>query len=307
MTYDGAAHFSGERDERSSDVKEGVGPPPGDRLAGCPRSASTSAASSASASAAAASLPPIKHVFIIVAGERVGVDDVRPRLAGAVPLADAGLPGRIRPQLLRDRPRSLDNYIAMIGGQAPNPTHLRPTAARSQTSPPGHDWTPTAQSTGSGCLYPANVPTIDRPAHGRQPELARLHGRHGRRPGARVGDLRSPGGRRRGQHRRQPRPPPHRRVRDRHDPFVYFHSVIDNPADCATPRRQPQPAPGSDSASVATTPNYVFITPDLCNDGHDTAAELRRRPVGWPKSTPSCRPGCRRSPPRLRTSRMACC
>jgi hypothetical protein len=53
----------------------------------------------------------------------------------------------------------------------------------------------------------------------------------------------------------------------RHNPFVYFHSIIDSP-ECAknvVNLNQLQ----KDLASDLTTPNFVFITPNLCNDGHD--------------------------------------
>jgi hypothetical protein len=54
----------------------------------------------------------------------------------------------------------------------------------------------------------------------------------------------------------------------RHNPFVYFRSIIGRPAYCkrhvvklgALPR---------DLAHVRHTPNLVYITPDLCHDGHD--------------------------------------
>ena len=54
----------------------------------------------------------------------------------------------------------------------------------------------------------------------------------------------------------------------RHNPFVYFHSIIDLPtcqANVVDLSRL-----GADLGSEATTPDYSFITPDLCNDGHDT-------------------------------------
>ena len=54
----------------------------------------------------------------------------------------------------------------------------------------------------------------------------------------------------------------------RHDPFVYFHSIIDDTTLCDT-RVVTLDALPQDLASAATTPNYAFITPDLCNDGHD--------------------------------------
>ena len=53
----------------------------------------------------------------------------------------------------------------------------------------------------------------------------------------------------------------------RHNPFVYFHSIIDSPS-CQ------QNVVGldkleADLASAKTTPNFSMITPGLCNDGHD--------------------------------------
>ena len=54
----------------------------------------------------------------------------------------------------------------------------------------------------------------------------------------------------------------------RHNPFVYFHSIIDDTTLCDTHVVGLDALP-QDLASAANTPNYVFITPDLCNDGHD--------------------------------------
>jgi phosphatidylinositol-3-phosphatase len=53
----------------------------------------------------------------------------------------------------------------------------------------------------------------------------------------------------------------------RHNPFVYFHSIIDEPS-CAT-RDVPLTQLSTDLASASTTPDLSFITPDLCHDGHD--------------------------------------
>jgi phosphatidylinositol-3-phosphatase len=54
----------------------------------------------------------------------------------------------------------------------------------------------------------------------------------------------------------------------RHDPFVYFHSIIDYPASC---NRQVVNLSvlDADLQEKHTTPNLAFITPNLCNDGHD--------------------------------------
>ncbi len=54
----------------------------------------------------------------------------------------------------------------------------------------------------------------------------------------------------------------------RHDPFVYFHSIIDNTKLCDSHVVNLSLLP-KDLAHVPSTANYTFITPDLCNDGHD--------------------------------------
>ena len=66
----------------------------------------------------------------------------------------------------------------------------------------------------------------------------------------------------------------------RHNPFVWFHSIIDNSALCdanvvplgslganGTPSASGHLA--QDLSSMKTTPRFGFITPNLCNDGHD--------------------------------------
>jgi hypothetical protein len=54
----------------------------------------------------------------------------------------------------------------------------------------------------------------------------------------------------------------------KHNPFMYFHSVIDEPS-CQT-NVVPLTRLVADLQSAATTPNYSFIAPSLCHDGHDT-------------------------------------
>jgi hypothetical protein len=53
----------------------------------------------------------------------------------------------------------------------------------------------------------------------------------------------------------------------RHDPFMYFHSIIDSPF-CKTHVVNLNNLT-TDLADARTTPNFVFITPNLCDDGHD--------------------------------------
>ena len=53
----------------------------------------------------------------------------------------------------------------------------------------------------------------------------------------------------------------------RHNPFMYFHSVIDSPT-CGD-KVVGLDALARDLTTVETTPAYSYITPNLCNDGHD--------------------------------------
>ena len=65
----------------------------------------------------------------------------------------------------------------------------------------------------------------------------------------------------------------------RHNPFVYFRDVSGSPPDvnneyCAA-HHKPFSALADDMAS-GNVANYVFITPDLCNDMHDTCGKKNR-------------------------------
>jgi hypothetical protein len=63
----------------------------------------------------------------------------------------------------------------------------------------------------------------------------------------------------------------------RHNPFAYFHSTIDDLANCDAHVVSLQTNLATDLQSVATTPNFSFITPNLCDDGHDGDGTLHRR------------------------------
>ncbi len=53
----------------------------------------------------------------------------------------------------------------------------------------------------------------------------------------------------------------------RHDPFMYFHSIIDDTTLCDTHVVNLDALP--QDLTYQAPANYAFITPDLCNDGHD--------------------------------------
>jgi hypothetical protein len=55
----------------------------------------------------------------------------------------------------------------------------------------------------------------------------------------------------------------------RHDPFVYYPPIVGN-ADYCDSHVVDYSVLADDLTSLATTPNYAFITPDTCHDGHDS-------------------------------------
>jgi acid phosphatase len=59
----------------------------------------------------------------------------------------------------------------------------------------------------------------------------------------------------------------------RHNPFVYFDDIRNNTARCAS-HDVPYTALASDLSSAATTPNFAFISPNLCNDMHDCPVNI---------------------------------
>lgn len=212
------------------------------------------------------SLPPIRHVFLIVLENKsfeaaFGSDPSAPYLAKTLPAH-----GALLTQYYSTGHWSLDNYISLVSGQAPNPATQGdcPQPVEFQPTRPGLD--AHGQLLGAGCVYPSIVKTLpdqlepagftwkgymedlDRDASRDDPQTCTV-GRIG------VGD--------RTEHAARGD-----QYAAKHDPFVYFHTILDNPARCAAHIVGLQQLT-RDLRTVATTPNYSFITPNLCNDGHD--------------------------------------
>jgi phosphatidylinositol-3-phosphatase len=58
----------------------------------------------------------------------------------------------------------------------------------------------------------------------------------------------------------------------KHDPFVYFDDIRTEAARCD--RIVPYSSLAGDFSSAATAPDFAFISPNLCNDGHDCALSV---------------------------------
>ncbi len=165
---------------------------------------------------------------------------------------------------------SLDNYISLISGQAPNPL-------TTSDCPVFLNFTNVStavygQANGEGCVFPANVPNIAdqfRAANipwksydedmGNDPTRETATCGH---PALNAEDNTEDAEAAANGH-------PADQYATRHNPFMYFHSVIDDQAYCDEHVVNANELP-NDLASVATTPNFSFYTPNLCNDGHDS-------------------------------------
>jgi phosphatidylinositol-3-phosphatase len=170
---------------------------------------------------------------------------------------------------------SLDNYLAMISGQGVNPATQSDCGSFIEFNQTGT--AADGQAIGAGCVYPATVKTIaDQLADkgltwkGYMEDMGNIPTREGATCGHPA--IGAPD-------------PAHRAVMGdqyatRHNPFVYFHSIIDKPV-CNT-NVVALPALAGDLKSIATTANYVFITPNLCHDGHDGGEDGRKCVDGEP-------------------------
>jgi hypothetical protein len=157
---------------------------------------------------------------------------------------------------------SLPNYIAQISGQGPNPQTQGDCQIYSDfvgvtTVAPG-------QALGEGCVYPASVPTVADQLAAAGLRWKGYMEDMGNSPAA-APTCRHPAVN--GVDSTQTATATDQYAA-RHNPFVYFHSIIDSPT-CAA-NDVPLTALDNDLADVATTPNLAYITPNLCHDGHDS-------------------------------------
>lgn len=211
-------------------------------------------------------LPPIRHVFLLVLENKSFEGAFGP--GSPAPYLAKTLPGRgaLLTQYYATGHWSLDNYIALVSGQAPNPATQGdcPQPIEFQVTRPGLD--AHGQVLGMGCVYPAIVKTLPDQLEqegltwkGFMEDLDRDPTRDDPQTctAGRIG---------------KPDPTERAAAGDqyaaKHDPFVYFHTILDRPARCAAHIVSLNEL-RIDLRRVATTPNYSFITPNLCNDGHD--------------------------------------
>lgn len=241
-------------------------------------------------------VPAVKHVWIIQL-ENKSFDQSFVQNSNTYLWRDLPRQGALLRQYYGTGHLSLDNYIAQLSGQAPNnQTQLdcqRLVDVRTGTVTPT-TVTPAlggGQSNGIGCVYPAQVPTLvdqleaaaptaDAKAlawkgymgdMGRDPAREQvtcgrpLAGGVPADPTALLGTADGTQSAAAGD-----------QYAARHNPFTYFHSVIDDQARCSAHVVPLEPTAGGptgglaqDLQSASTTPAFSYITPNLCDDAHD--------------------------------------
>lgn len=154
---------------------------------------------------------------------------------------------------------STPDYLAQISGQPANPMTQDDCPmfiTFTQTGTAGEAGT--GQVVGDGCVYPASVNTI-----------AGQLSAAGKSWRAYMEDMKKPC-----QHPAVGARDDHRGAQvgeqyaTHHNPFVYFESITSSP-NCSNDVVNFS-ALGPDLASVASTRNLSYITPNVCHDGHDS-------------------------------------
>jgi hypothetical protein len=224
---------------------------------------------------AASSIPPIRHVFTIVLenknfADTFGAESAAPYLAKRLTKK-----GQLLEQYFGTGHFSLGNYITMISGQAENPATQSDCQTFSEMTPGTIG--PDGQALGSGCVFPAAAKTVVDQLKGKKlrwrsysEDMGNDPAREARRCGA------PPLGQR--------DPTQSATAKDqyaaRHNPFVYFHSVLDDKARCRS-HVVALDKLGPDLRKLRTTRHYTFITPDLCSDGHDDECANPKQKGGY--------------------------
>jgi len=207
----------------------------------------------------------IHHVFLIVL-ENESFDIAFGPQTGAPYLSrELTAQGALLTQYYGIGHNSLDNYIALISGQAPNPATQKDCQDFINFHPSARQLDANGQLAGQGCVYPSSVKTITdqmRDAGLSWKGYMEDMGNNPRRESPRCGHASI------GAVDQTYRETLTDRYADKHNPFVYFHSIIDDTTYC-NQHVVSLGALAGDLQQAGTTPNFVFITPDLCHDGHD--------------------------------------
>lgn len=219
----------------------------------------------------------IGHVFLIVVENKsydlsFGSDTAAPYLGKTLPAQ-----GLLLENYYATSHASLGNYISLISGQGANAQTQADCPIFTDSFNLGID--SDGQIRGSSCLYPVTVPNLADQLRAAgiswkayQEDMGNDPSRYD--PALAASSARPYGPRRCGhaavgeQDHTQAATASDQYAM-RHNPFMYFRSVIDDQAYCDEHVVNLADAFAQDLKSVDRTPAFSFITPNLCSDGHD--------------------------------------
>jgi phosphatidylinositol-3-phosphatase len=223
----------------------------------------------------------VKHVFVIVL-ENKNYNDTFSTSTQDPYLQKTLVPmGALLTQYYGTGHVSLDNYISMLSGQAPTPDTDDDCIPGLTASAGNYNnveqtgITPDHQVIAAGgCIYPKDVKTLPDQLTDAGLTWKGYMGDMGNDPARESASCGHPTIGIGTDHTNTAEAPSAAvplgdAYATRHDPFMYFHSIIDSPS-CNTHVVNLTHLT-ADLGDERTTPNYVFITPNLCDDGHDGA------------------------------------
>jgi phosphatidylinositol-3-phosphatase len=206
--------------------------------------------------------PPIKHVWVVVLENQSYATTFAPN--SQAPFLAKTLPanGALLTQYYGTAHESLGNYIALLGGQGPNPETQSDCQFYTDVQPGTVG--PDGQALGLGCVYPSSVKTLADQLQAKGLVWKGYMQDMGNDPAREAAACAHPALNSMDGTQKATATDSYA---TRHNPFMYFHSIIDSPL--CTQRVVPLTALPHDLASAADTPAFSFITPNLCEDGHD--------------------------------------
>jgi hypothetical protein len=240
--------------------------------------ASSARSSHASARTKPYKQPKIHHVFVIMLenedyASTFGEPSADPYLAQTLPAE-----GALLEDYYATGHESNDNYISIVSGQPPNVENQ--ADCQYFTNFTSSEVEADGVQKGLGCVYPASVENIGTQLTAAKRKWKAYEQDMGNDPNRETAACGHPavGGKDETQDAVEGDG-----YATRHDPFVYFHSVIDNQTYCdehvvalGSPSGEMPPAAlkgetglATDLRSAGKTPTFSFITPNLCEDGHD--------------------------------------
>ena len=208
--------------------------------------------------------PPVGHVFVIVlenenASTTFGPDSPAPYLSKTLPTQGAYVP-----EYYGVTHESLGNYVAMVSGQGANVETQADCQIFSDFIGAGFDLN--GQALGQGCVYPTTVKTIADQLAARGLTWKGYMEDMGNDPSRESGLCGHPALNRQDNTQKATAQD---QYAARHNPFVYFHSIIDDNYNCEL-NDVPLTRLPADLSKARSTASLSFITPNLCHDGHDS-------------------------------------